>query len=478
MKGLLIQLIATLILGFGCMGLGITFAWPSSTLLLFTSENTTLNRPMTEGEASLLGSLSSIGGMVGNPIMAYLLGTLGRKYCAILSTAMGLIGWIMIAFTNRIEVVLTAIFIFGLSGSVFLVVPVYISEFCHESVRGTMTSLVVVFNGLGMLISILLGSILSYYVMTYVFLVLAACSVAVLWVLKESPIVLMQRGKEEEAKKSVAFYRSCKPDSKEVLQEIEKIKLALNPDLDGDLTPEEVRLNPAEKPQTPDKPPTFMQLLKKSRSTHRAMIVMLVLMTAAIFQGLVVVMVYAVPLFAQVIPETVMSPTLCSVLLCGINVVASLLAGFITDKAGRRLLMIVSSFLTGAFCVVTGSLIIFEWGPKWLIALFIYFYSVTFTLGAGTVPFIMLAEVFLPEVKGFVSMLIMEWAWLCNFALLYVFQPIVSKFGIGPVFFVFAVISFLTSVYSIFFLPETKGLSVDVIQTLFMKKRRDVENVH
>ncbi|XP_053617846.1 facilitated trehalose transporter Tret1-like [Plodia interpunctella] len=478
MKGLLIQVISGIILGLGCMGFGVSFAWPSTTLLLFKSENTTLNRPMSESEAALFGSLSSVGGMIGNPLMAVLLGRLGRKYSAILSTCVGLIAWTLVVFSSTVEVILTAIFLFGVSGSVMLVVPVYISEFCQENIRGIMTSLFVVFNGLGMLVSILLGSILSYHTMTYVFLVMSGAGVVLLSILKESPVVFMQKGKEEEAKKSVAYYRSWDPNSKEVMQEIEKIKRALNPDLDEDKSifqsPEEEKLNP-ENPSIPQKPLTFMELLRKSRSTRRAMVVLLVLITAAIFQGLVVVVVYAIPLFSQVVPADVMSPALCSVLLCGINVVSSLLGGFLTDKAGRRMLIIVASFLTGTFCVIIGILIISEWGPKWLIAVFIYLYSISYTVGAGTVPFVMMAEVLLPEVKGYITMLIMEWAWLCNFALLYVFQSIVARYGIGPVFFVFAAISFLTSGYSIFFVPETKGLSVNVIQTLFLKKRRDLE---
>lgn len=67
------------------MSLSITFSWPSFTVNLFKSENTTLHRPMTETEGALFGSLSSIGAMIGVPIAGLLLDVLGRKKCALVS---------------------------------------------------------------------------------------------------------------------------------------------------------------------------------------------------------------------------------------------------------------------------------------------------------------------------------------------------------------------------------------------------------
>ncbi|KAI8432940.1 hypothetical protein MSG28_013837 [Choristoneura fumiferana] len=125
------------------MSLSITFSWPSFTVNLFKSENTTLHRPMTGTEAALFGSLSSIGAMVGVPI------------------------------------------------------AVYISEICQPSIRGTMASFMIVSYCLGMLWSYLIGGFLDYNPMCYACLSIAVAGLAMAVFLRESPVFLMRKGREE-----------------------------------------------------------------------------------------------------------------------------------------------------------------------------------------------------------------------------------------------------------------------------------------
>lgn len=69
-------------------------------------------------------------------------------------------------------------------------------------------------------------------------------------------------------------------------------------------------------------------------------------------------------------------------------------------------------------------------------------------------------------------MLVIEWAWLTNFIILFVFYPLAEVIGLGTVFYIFSGVCFATAVYSYFYLPETKGLSADIIQHLFYKKKK------
>jgi hypothetical protein len=61
--------------------------------------------------------------------------------------------------------------------------------------------------------------------------------------------------------------------------------------------------------------------------------------------------------------------------------------------------MIYSSLAAGLSCLLLGSQIHISWGPKWLTALAIYLFSIFYMLGAGTVPFVLVGEVFMPEVR-------------------------------------------------------------------------------
>lgn len=62
--------------------------------------------------------------------------------------------------------------------------------------------------------------------------------------------------------------------------------------------------------------------------------------------------------------------------------------------------MIYASIGSGVCCVMLGTLIQLHWGPYWLTAVVMYAFVILYTCGAGTVPYVMVAEIFLPEVSA------------------------------------------------------------------------------
>ncbi|XP_061723939.1 facilitated trehalose transporter Tret1-like [Cydia pomonella] len=463
------QLLCTVVVSYSCLTLGVTFTWPSSTLLLFRSENTPLHRPMTETEQALFGSLSSIGAMIATPVAGYLSDVKGRKCCLVMFSLMHVICWSMIITSNRVEVVLTAMFVSGIGCGASFVTPVYISDFCQESIRGQMTSGAVVFYAIGTIISYIVGGFLDYFKNVYACLGISVLGVFLLSLMRESPLFLMIKGREQEAKESLAFFRNVKPDSKEVLYEVETIRRGLNPEMDDLGMPEE---EGKLKPISDKNNLSLFEFIRNSYSTRRALATAVVLMTLSIFQGLIVVQVYAEPLFTEAIPS--MSPTISSILFATVTFIVGLVTAYLTDIVGRKPLMVYSSLATSVCCMLLGSQIHLRWAPHSATAVFMYLFCVVYTIGAGTIPYVTGPELFLPEIKSFANMLVTEWIWLCTFVILFVFQPLVSTIGLGPVFYIFAAICLASAVFSHFCLPETKGLPVDEIQALFSKKRSSI----
>ncbi|XP_068625335.1 uncharacterized protein [Battus philenor] len=441
--------------------LGIMYTWPSSTLKLFSSANTTLDRPMTETEISLFGSLSSISALVSIPLSSCLLDRVGRKYSCVLFALLQTLAWTIVSTCSKVEAVLTAVFISGISGCLLIVVPIYVSEICQESIRGSLTTGAMMFYALGMLVSYLMGGFFTYNIMTYVCLSMASTGVVLLLLMKESPIHLMRKGFEKDAAKVIAYYRSAKVNSKLVEEEMQAIRRTMNLEPNCDENPEVEKLQP----KTSEKPKmSTWQFFKKSRSSQRALLLAIALFTAAVFQGFVVLQVYAAPLFAEAIPDT--SPTVCSVISAIVTVVSVFISAFLVEWAGRRALLICASVTSGICCLVLGTQIHLHWGPHWVTAVFVYLFVVAYTCGAGTVPFVLAAEMFLPEIKSLASMIAVEWAFICSFVVLFIFNPLVSAIGLGPVFYIFATVCFFTAIFAFLFVPETKGLTVDVIQNL------------
>lgn len=69
------------------------------------------------------------------------------------------------------------------------------------------------------------------------------------------------------------------------------------------------------------------------------------------------------------------------------------------------------------------------------------------------------------QVKGILTLLSLEWLWIVTFAQLFIFNPIVKSLGLGSIFYFFALAAFVTVVYAHYRLIETKGITVETIQT-------------
>ncbi|CAB3244979.1 unnamed protein product [Arctia plantaginis] len=463
--GVLRQFIGTVIISTLGIDMGFIFTWPASTMIQFGSANTTLNRPMTEMEISLLNSLSSVGGLISTLTAGFMLDKLGRKYCSIAVSLSLVLIWVMLIVWKQVEVVLFCIFLSGVSSSAALIASVYISEISQESIRGTMTAGNMISYGIGGLMLFSVSGSLSYDTVLYIGLSIAIISTSSLLLIKDSPMYLMTIGKEKEAAESIAFYRQLPVMDKEVMYEVNVLKRAINMDQDG-TTPEEEKL----KPDTKSKEKlSFWQFMRKSRSSRRAFYVSIVLQIAAVFQGLIVVQTYIQPLIMKTLPAY--SPEVCSTAMAAVTVVTSFFAAYLTDKAGRRPLMFYGSIGAAVTCLVLGTQIQFQWGPTWITLVSLYTFPIMYTFGAGTVPNILVAELFLPEVKSILSMVIVEMSWILYSVVLFIFNPILNSLGWGPVFYIFAILCSLSSVFSYFFLPETKGLTVEEIQPLFNKRK-------
>ncbi|KAL0861717.1 hypothetical protein ABMA27_009198 [Loxostege sticticalis] len=455
---------------------GFVYAWPSYTVANFASNETVLSRPMSTLELSLLGSLTNIGALAVTPFCGHALDTLGRKYAAMMFGLPFVVAWAVIAFSSNIPLVIIAIGFAGVGCAGQAVSSVYISEICQDSIRGALTSTTVSGFFLGLLFSYAIGGHLTYHQVVYVHLTLSILYMALLAVLKESPVFLIQRGREEEAAKSIAFYRRVDVTSKEVEVEIMKIKLQLDPRIeailqsDNDPKATEELLTKSNNEEV--KAESAWKFLIKSESSKRALATAITVMALSILMGCLVLQVYAEPLFKEAVPS--MNSNQCSIFLALDFLVASFLSALMMDRLGRKFLMTTTSIASGILTLLLGTQLHYRWAPHWVTAVFIYSYCFVYNMGAAVVPFVLTAELFLPEVRGLCNSMSMACMWIVNFVVLIVFNPLVDSFGLGTIFCGFSVVCFCGAAYSQFCLPETKGLSADAIQLLFLKKRPNI----
>ncbi|XP_069355622.1 facilitated trehalose transporter Tret1-like isoform X2 [Maniola hyperantus] len=465
---------------------GFLFAWPSFTMEMFKSNSTVLSAPMSITQVSLFGSLTNIGALIATPFCGYAVDKFGRKYSAMIFGVPFVISWGLISITKSVNLVLFCMWLAGLGAGGQGVSSVYISELSQDSIRGALTSFCVSVYLFGLLFSYIIGGHLSYDHVLYVHFVYSVLYILMLMLLKESPVYLLKQGKEKEAAESIAFYRRVNVNSIEVKNEINKIKLQLDPRIDKILQGgKDVLISTAmeehkdiivqEKKIIPSRLAHIHLRLHhhlppgRSESSKRALIAALIVMSVSILMGSVVMQIYAESLFKQAIPT--MHPNTCSILLAVDYLLASAVCACMVDKFGRKALMTTTCVISGVFTILLGSQLQKRWAPHWFTAFIIYGYSFVYNLGVAVVPFVLTAEVFLPEIRGLCNSMSMACMWIMNFIIIFIYNPLVIAFGPGCTFYVFAVVCFTGATYSHFCLPETKGLPADKIQLLFLKKK-------
>jgi hypothetical protein len=106
----------------------------------------------------------------------------------------------------------------------------------------------------------------------------------------------------------------------------------------------------------------------------------------------------------------------------------------------------------------------------WLAALLLYFYMASFAIGPGVCVWLALSELMPTRIRsnGMSIALLINQAVSTTIAA--VFLPTVGKYGYSTMFFFFASCTVVYFITAFFFLPETKGKTLEEIEEYFERK--------
>ncbi|NXI06321.1 GTR5 protein, partial [Pachycephala philippinensis] len=159
-----------------------------------------------------------------------------------------------------------------------------------------------------------------------------------------------------------------------------------------------------------------------------------------------------------------------------INVVMTLLAVFIVESLGRRILLLAGFVLCSASCAVLTLALNLQSSVSWMSYLSIacvILYIIGHAIGPSPIPAVMITEMFLQSSRPAAFMVGGSVHWLSNFTVGLVF--LYMEAGLGPYsFLIFCAICLATMVYIFFIVPETKNKTFMEINRI-MAKRNKVE---
>ncbi|CAO3638683.1 unnamed protein product [Mucor fragilis] len=178
--------------------------------------------------------------------------------------------------------------------------------------------------------------------------------------------------------------------------------------------------------------------------------------------GINAVMYYSTTMFTKVFnPE--MSKYM-AIVCSGVNFALTVLAIFLIDRTGRRSLLLVSQAGVCLFAVLLT--VGYVYSINALMVLSLFSYVALFAVGMGPVPWVLISELSPVYASSSVGSAAAAMNWAMNFLIGQCFPIIFSNIQ-GYSFLIFAIVAFITLLFTCFKIPETKGRSIEDIAAGF-----------
>ncbi|XP_063232303.1 facilitated trehalose transporter Tret1-like isoform X2 [Bacillus rossius redtenbacheri] len=366
---------------------------------------------------------------------------MGRRTVMLVMAPAFALSWIVLALARSVPWLLVARFFTGLCGGVFSVVgPIYNGEVADKKVRGALGTFYQLFLCTGLVAAYVIGHWGSLLTLNLCSAAVPALFFGLAWLVPETPVYLMERGDDPGAERALRWLRGPRFD---VAREMVLIAEYLE-----QMRAKEIGLRKA----------------FATRAATRALVISAVTMTIQQASGIKPVVFYTVSIFKGAGSD--IDPYVATVITGVVLAVATLVSTLLVDRWGRRYMLLVSGVLTTTCHVVIG--IHYYRGENssigWLPLAALCAYLVTYSAGYGAVPWVLLGELFPPEIKEIAGPICSSVNWLVAFVVAMVFPMSVSSLGFAVSFWLLGLFCFLGFVFVFVFVVETKGKTLEEIQ--------------
>ncbi|KAK5645203.1 hypothetical protein RI129_006503 [Pyrocoelia pectoralis] len=432
------------------------YAWTAPIIPMIERSNSTLQ--VTNTDVLWLENMFMIGGFAGIPFVILTIDRFGRKSSILIGAVQGLVAWILIGFASSIEYIYVARFLSGLAANLdFVAAPTYVAEISDKKIRG--------FLGSWMYLKSLVGVIIIYSVAPFVSIPVSSavgCSFLIIELftfpfMPESPYFYIMKNNPVAARKSLQRLRS----TDDLQDEMEEIAAT-------------VKMQQTKKIRYTD--------LVMNENSRKALVIMTVLNLAQHFSGYSVLLMNVHSILDDTGAGSFLSSNNTAILYSILMMVAALLSSVLVDKAGRKILVSASSATTGfAILILAIYLALKNYGTNvepynWIPIFSVMAYAICYKFGLGVAPFVIAAELYPTNLKA-LGMTSTEGIFKISSILsIYIYQVLKEHYGIHVPFFLFAVCCFFTAIFTVFFVPETKGKTLKEIQ-LMMNGNKVPNNV-
>lgn len=406
-------------------------------------EDETLN--LDHDSASWIASLCIFPNPIGSLLAGYLMDKIGRISSLKLSIAIFSVGWILIAFALNVMMLFAGVFIIGISVGMFLCSSVYVAEITEESSRCILLSVFIIFFTSGISLSYVVTCLLHWRTSAGIFLSTSCLVLLALTLIPESPQWYAEKGHKDKAIAIIEKMRDHKTFDKE--SEYNRFVSAR---------------------ASKDNSVVSVAAIAKNWKPLGIFILFQICVQCS---GYSILISYSNKLFGKI--DLPLNLNYISIGYSLSIFFSSFLSPFAVICWSRKALMKVSGVGMTLSLSVMLSCINMQIDEElaWIIPICSYFYVITCTIGSITLSECMPSELYRTEVRGLMCGVTQAFSTILTGTLIKIFPGIADRIPVTYVLLFFIFFSFMTLLFGIFVLPETKGKSLDQIQEEYFSRR-------
>ncbi|XP_075041922.1 solute carrier family 2, facilitated glucose transporter member 6 isoform X3 [Mixophyes fleayi] len=427
------------------------------------------NLHITQAEQSWFGSVFALGSCVGGLSSMVLNDRLGRKLSIMFSALPAAVGFLLMGSAQHISMLLLGRILTGLAGGLTSSsIPVYISEISHSGVRGALGACPQLLAVCGALVLYALGLVLPWRWLAIAGEVPVIVMLILLCFMPDSPRFLISKGKDEKALQALVWLRGANTAYKGEFQRIKESVMKMNSSL------------------------TCAEL--SDPYYYKPILIAVLMRFLQQLSGINPILTYLESIFNKT--KVILKGGYDAALVGLVRLISVIVAAAVMDKAGRKILLYVSSSLMLVSSLSMGLYIHFVIDEKQnstnlttaaldpsshvnptnylgvIPIICIMLYVLGYAFGWGPVTWLLMSEILPLKARGMASGLCVLVSWITGFIMTEAFLPAVNAFNLETPFFFFSIICFCCLFFTYCCVPETKGRTLEQIESYFRTGRR------